>query len=313
MLKLKDLEKYKKKSQNEVDPKYMKDDDNYILNSHRPIKDEKINELPTEDLHKFVDDVLRSKSINKIMYSSNSKAEINLLIKSTEFTKSSLGNLKKSNFHTNDPIDIVKIRNKKETIAQINEEINNNKLEKIQEKEFLEKKINDFHKRMRSEMKSKMKIEKSDQIVSKDRKKKFDKTFSFIKKKLIICDNEEKKKKLLPDMKLKMANVYSRLYHNVVLCKIEEEKQEKTNSSNAQHCRLASNVPHSMDLEPQSKTSHKKLSVKNIFNSWNGKEFTVKITEEMIAECFYRHSGGPLITTDNKKVKLLLFILLCSA
>jgi hypothetical protein len=300
MIRIKNLEKYKKKSQHELDLKYMRDDDNYILDSHRPIKEEKINELSSVDLHNFVDDVLSSRSINKVLFSSNSRAEINLLIKSTEFTKSSLGNLKKSYNPKYDPTDIVKNRNKKETVAQINEEINNEKLEKIQVKEFLENKMDDFYRMIHNEMKVKMNMEKSEQIVSKDRKKKFDKTFSFIKKKLITLHDEDKKKKFLPDMKLHIENVFSRLYHNVVLPKAK--KEESTNTNTNFH-RAPSNVAQSLELQPQSKTSAKKLSVRNIFNTFSGKEFTVKITDEIIAECYFRHSGGPLIKTDTKNVK----------
>jgi len=298
MIRIKNLEKYKKKNQHELDQKYMREDDNYILDSHRPINEEKINELSSVDLHYFVDDVLSSRSINKVLFSSNSRAEINLHIKTTEFTKSSLGNLKNSYKHKYDPTDIVKNRNKKETIAQINEEINNEKLEKIEVKEFLENKMDNFYKNINNEMKVKMNMEKSEQIVSKDRKKKFDKTFSFIKKKLSTLHDEEKKQKFLPDMKLHIENVFSRLYHNIVLPNAKEEESTNTNFH-----RASSNVAQSIELQPQSKASAKKLYVKNIFNSFSGKEFTVKITDEIIAECYLRYSGGPLIKNDIKNVK----------
>ena len=53
MIRIKNLEKYKKKNKHELDQKYMREDDNYILQSHRPINEEKINELSSVDLHNY--------------------------------------------------------------------------------------------------------------------------------------------------------------------------------------------------------------------------------------------------------------------
>ena len=303
MLRIKNLEKYKIKNDNGFDFKYIEDDDNYILNSHRSIKDEAINDFSSMQLHKYIDDVLHSNSINKILYSTNAKAEINLLIKSADFAKSSLKNLRKSNLRNEEPIDIVKMRNKKETFAQINEEIINHQIEKIEQKEILENKINTFHKKLSEQKKHKIDIEKSNHIVSPYRKNKFDKALSYIKNKILSHNNDKNEGKItLPQMKLKMEDVYSRLYHNVVLMNPYKESIDKPVNASKNNKIISSNLQQPAETTPSTKTSSKNFFVKNIFNSVSGKEFTQKISDEIVAKCFYRHSGGPSVIKEQKDV-----------
>lgn len=92
---------------------------------------------------------------------------------------------------------------------------------------------------------------------------------------------KNKKEKLyLPDIKLEMTDVFSRLYNNAVY--IEKKKQ-------------------SLSKEPSTKSTFSKnikknkikFTLKPVLSTVGGKEFTIKITPECLDKCFTQYSGGP--------------------
>lgn len=106
-----------------------------------------------------------------------------------------------------------------------------------------------------------------------------------------------------PDVKLNMKNVYSRLYNNAVLPKVyisEKEEEVKdgqggTGTSTVKKKRrpLSSSInklSNSKRIEPNPKIN---FNLKNVLKTNNGKEFTIKVTEEILRRCFNKYSGGP--------------------
>ena len=42
------------------------------------------------------------------------------------------------------------------------------------------------------------------------------------------------------------------------------------------------------------------LTIRNVINSTSGKEFTLKITPEILMKCLKKHSGGPKVKAEEK-------------
>src|SRR5689334_10514909 len=113
--------KYRNRNQFEAENKYAQDDDNFILKSNRPLNDKAISELPSKHLQTFVDEILTNKKVSNLLYSSNAKSEIKMLVKSNDFMKANRIKSHRKQ-HKNNPMDIVKNRNRNETIALIKTE-----------------------------------------------------------------------------------------------------------------------------------------------------------------------------------------------
>ena len=109
----------------------------------------------------------------------------------------------------------------------------------------------------------------------------------------------------LPNIKLNINNVYSRLYHNEVLLQSEENKTNKMNNKikrrnlslqlyNTNYNSTINNNKINNTLNSHLSPNPKiKFKLKNALKSTNGKEFTIKINDEMIKKCFSKYSGGP--------------------
>jgi hypothetical protein len=150
MLRSNYLKKYKEKNPMEIEEKYIKEDDNYIINSYRPLSDKDISNIPKEKLNKVVDDILNNKNISKLIFSSNAKAEIKLLKKGHDSMKRNIIKLGKNDLNT-DPSDIFMKRKKMEAISQIEKEATVYKHEKQLLKESLEITNDEFFKRILEE------------------------------------------------------------------------------------------------------------------------------------------------------------------
>ena len=82
-----------------------------------------------------------------------------------------------------------------------------------------------------------------------------------------------------------MKNVYNRLYNNAIFSPI---KIPSDNSSRK--------IKNSVIQTPIPKI---KLNLKKVLTSTNGKEFTVKITKNILNRCFKKYSGGPKMINEN--------------
>ena len=294
------MNKYKEKSKFD-DDRFIKEDDEYLLKEMRPVRPNVIRKLPKQKLDKFIDDVLTDRYFTTILFDSNANAEIKKYFK----TKKSLEQTNEKNDskkEKNEPSSVVKKRSRREAYLQIKNEIDNFKKEKNEKKNALEKKNNESYHSFKNESFN----EKYSffEPIKQNRIDGFKKSFDKIKDKLKVLrgnvkveekTNEteiindpfytEDSKVDLPDIKLDIHNVYSRLYHNEVLLnenKIFNEPKIKIINKN----------------NPQSKI---KFKVKNVLKSSNGKEFTIKITDDIIRKCFNKYSGGPEVISNLKE------------
>ena len=117
------LNKYKDKPKFGME-KFIKDDEEYLLNQSRPIKERFIGSLSQEKVNKFIDDVLTNKEITSVLYDSNAKIEINKYLKNKKNILQKKINLKKINNFNSGPSSFERRRRTIEAYYNIKDEIN---------------------------------------------------------------------------------------------------------------------------------------------------------------------------------------------
>ena len=133
------MKKYKEKSKYD-DIRFLKEDDEYLLKEVRPVRDNAIKVLPKKKLDIFIDDVLTDRNFTKILYASNSKAEIkryHQVKKSLETKNEKNKNIKEKN----EPSSVVIKRIRREAYIQMRTEVDTFKKNRDDYKNYLEKKI----------------------------------------------------------------------------------------------------------------------------------------------------------------------------
>ena len=156
MLRQNYLNKYKEKSQFSID-RFLKEDEEYILNESRPIKESSIRNLDNKKMDKFIENILTDKDLTSILYSTNAKKEIKSYLKSKKnfelMRKTKKNRKEKPKREIN---SVFKKRFIKEAYNQMRSEIDNYKTRQLNKhnilkfhnyKKFLEiKKIDDTEK-----------------------------------------------------------------------------------------------------------------------------------------------------------------------
>lgn len=251
------------------------DDENYLLENYRPLKEGDIKKLSKPLLDNFVDKLLVNSKQVRFLYNTTAKSEIGLAKKANFLYQKNIQKDKKK-VSVYGPKDLRKMREKYEVINIVKNEVENNK--KIEQDEnFRKTKMNeDFFRRIKTNpCISECNIEK-DKITENRLKR----VFHNIESKI----NRIK----LPGVKLDNNDVFSRLYHNsVYIC-------DRSNSNSV--------IYNSKGKE------EKPMKVKNVIESSAGKEFSIKITDDLVAKCYSKHSGGPffkniLTSTNNVNIK----------
>jgi hypothetical protein len=119
----------------------------------------------------------------------------------------------------------------------------------------------------------------------------------------------------LPSIKCDINNVYSRLYNNKVLLTSNNNNFKKSKSKksislikHALHNKDKKNILFFSTRKTVQSNPKIKFNLKNALKSNGGKEFTVKVTDEVIRKCLDKYSGGPevikyLNSTIGSKIK----------
>ncbi len=312
------MNKYKEKSKYD-DDRFIKEDDEYLLKEMRPVKDNVIKRLPKQKLDKFIEDILTNRRITNILYASNSKAEIRNFYKIKKTLDSNKIEKTETKKEKNEPSSVVKKRSRREAYNQMRLEVDNYKKNRNEHKIALEKKNNETYYILRKEM-NKDRNSFFDPI-KQNRINGFRKSFDKIREKLkiikghVVIDENTKETDLinnqfytedskidLPKIKLNIRNVFSRLYHNVVLLENDDNKiiiPKRRNNSTQIESKNKNNInKNNSYVSPNPKI---KFKLKNVLKSTNGKEFTIKITDDIIRKCFAKYSGGPEVISYLKE------------
>ncbi len=235
------------------------DDENYIIENYRPLKEGDIKNLSKPNLDHFVDKLLVNPKQVRFLYNTTAKSEINIVKKANGLYIKNTHKDKKTN-SVYGPKDLRKMREKYEVINQVKNEVENNK--KFQQDEnFRKTKLNEeFFKRLKTNPCL------SESNIDKDKitENRLRRVFYNIETKI----NRIK----LPGVKLDNNDVFSRLYHNAV---------------------FVNDRSYSNSVNSSIKRDEKTMKVKNVIESSTGKEFSIKITDDLVAKCYSKHTGGP--------------------
>lgn len=283
MIKNSFLDKYRKKPKYaEIDEQLLKEDDEYILNNSRPLSDKKVAQLPPEKLYKFIEEFLTNKKVCKLLYSTNAKKEVQHFIHSTKVVERN-SNYKPKRNVSSDANSIVRNRERMAQFNKIQNEIESFKENKTQKKEALTKKNQNFFYQMKNQRHDQVKL--FYKPLNDIRLKSYDRTLHKCMSQVI--ENKDFK---LPHVGLNIKDVYSRLFHNEVYLDFNDNSKLSTLSD-----RKSSMNKSQEDIKKETKKKKRKnmFNVKNVIKSTNGKEFTIKVTDEVYRKCLLAHSGGP--------------------
>lgn len=286
------LNRYKdnKKSILDTEEDYLRQDDNFIVNKNRPLGDNQINKIPSNVLYSFVEDVLSNQTISSVLYAKNTKNEIQLYKKRNKaISRSVMSHPKERSGKSREVIrgsmQITKKRELSSNYIEIKEQIDNYRLNKSEQMSFMIQKNDIFFDDLQSKTKPDS-IKSYYEPVNYIRIKSYKRAIQRCKSQLAKNPNF-----MLPDVKLNINNVYSRLYHNAVLLPKPKEDQKSLKMSSKKL---------NEDNDSNQKKKSLKFNLKQVINSSNGKNYTMKITDKIINRCMIKHSGGPV---DNNKMR----------
>ena len=294
------LHKYAKRTKSsDIDEQLLKEDGEYILNNNRPLSQLKISKLPKGTLFHFMEDFLTNEKVTRLLYTTNAKKEINHFLHSSKVVQKTT-NIRKPPKRTfkNKANSIVKNRERNAQISKIKKEILDYKTSKTLRKEELENKSEKFFYLMKNQQKERIRLYY--QPINDIRLKNYNRILNKCMSQVIT--NKDFK---LPSVGLDIKDVYSRLYHNEVYSDIKDPN--KSTDSLIKHQQHAlDNVNNDIIAHPHSNSNnnngnghndskrfYRNFSLKNVIKATNGKEFTVKITDNIIKQCMIKHSGGP--------------------
>lgn len=311
-------DKYDEKSKlDNKDIRLLKEeDDDYFMYINRPLSEKTINKLPEHKMKQFVQDVMINKKMINLLYSSNSNIEEKHYLKSYKVLEEN--SEKKSKKKKKPKPTLVKEWAKREAYFKMSKEINKHH----QNKKSIQMNLNKRNNKKYMVFKTQSEQERNAYFepLRENRKNQYLKTFYSLKDKLhLFKGNNSKKQEViignphyklseephyqyiktfsLPNIKLDVDNVYSRLYHNTV--SLSMSNLLKKNYLNQNTIKLNSKLSLLSDIEGLSDRTNGSKPKKSMFNikkvnkNSDGREFTIKKTEDIFNKCFFKYSGGP--------------------
>lgn len=286
------LHRYAKKTKaSEIDEQLLKEDGEYILNNNRPLSQLRISKLPKGTLFHFMEDFLTNEKVTRLLYTTNAKKEIDHFLHSSKVVQKTT-NIRKPKQPSKDKANsIVKNRERNAQISKIRKEILDYKTNKTMRKEELENKSEKFFYFMKNQQKERIRLYY--QPINDIRLKNYNRVLNKCMSQVIT--NKDFK---LPSVGLDIKDVYSRLYHNEVYTDVKDPNKSTDTIIKHQHANAIgdnrNDAAHPQtNSNDDSKRFYRNFSLKNVIKATNGKEFTVKITDNIIKQCLIKHSGGP--------------------
>ena len=289
----------------ESDKEIHSHDEKHLINLQRPISQRGIFRLPKNTFKNFLEDIIKNKEVNELLYSGNAKKELsfsekqtNFILKTTKFT------FKKSAFSSAKNCQNIFYKKKRaEMFEIIKKNILESKKKKNERKIKLEKKNKSFENKNKKESKKQAELflEKENEIKIKGYKRAMEACLDK------SCLNKKFK---IPDISLNINNVFSRLYNNVILEPLnittrknnENKKTETTNYMNKIEYKKINKVKikeskiinryHSYN-NIGANNRYDKYKLKKILEGYEGKEFSRKENFIDTTKCIKKLSGGP--------------------
>ena len=306
MLKNAYLEKFKnKRNISEFEKQLLSEDENYVMNLQRPLSIKEIKHLKNDRLQIFIDDLMCNKKVNRLLFSRNGKKELDLYSKQK---KAILKNASISNSSNNYPKgqkltqceSLFWEKKKAKVFDSIKNDISNFKLTKSLSMSKLKSKNKEFYKNQQKTYKINCKL--FFRPVNEVRLQGYQRSF-----KTCLEKSKSNSEFSLPDVDLKLDDVYSRLYHNMILSPIKLTKKHKKNKIKNIKVKPLLNVEDSNNIKIENtskrksvftipvgeKTVKRKFKLRNIFREYLGKEFLIVSSFSNRQRCWQKISGGP--------------------
>ena len=325
--------KERKKSLSDFEKNLLNQDENYKLNLERPMATNQIKNIKQNVIHSFIDDIMCNNQVNSLLYSSNAKKELYFYLKQKKSLlkvvplKNGIGYLAGGGKKT---VKSFSEKQRQEKMYEnIKKHIENYKISRNKSMVLLKNKNEEFiHSQPKIEKKlSKLYYKSINELRLKGYQKALNKCLDLS----VNCKNFN-----MPDVELNANNVYSRLYNNYILKyknlkdKIKKSKNSskyfnksfidannsKNNSQvifNYQNKNKNNTVKKSSKMKLNKKQPNSvqryngKKSIKfklksNISDKENNKQFTLRITPDLIKKCWSSFSGGPKLD-DKEEIK----------
>ncbi len=279
--------------------------------------------IPSQKELNFIDDILTYKPVAKLLYSASAEKEIQLLksIKNPFASKSLKHKLKIPKKEKTNKIKCDEEKKKyiKKVIDDENQKIKMERINKFRKRNLFQR-VDSSSPGKRNQRLTQLEICKSEILspLNQQRTKSFNRILNNCMEKgeglhlsknpsspkiLKGCLTPRERKKKVPDIKLNIEDVYSRLYHNKVFLENYENSVKPTKKR-----RKIRNSTFGLTEQEKEEILIKKrlfnkanLKVSNVINSTSGREFTLKITPEIFLRCLKKHSGGPKVIIDEEE------------
>lgn len=318
MLRQSYMSKFRQRTQYDPDDKFLKEDEEYILKSNRPITLKSIQTLPSKALTTFTEDIMTNAKICRVLYSTTASKEIEKYITNKSIMEKTLKE-KPEKKNKNEPSDIIKNRIRKETFNNILSEVKAFKESEKLKRNTLKSKNRKFYNDIKSQNLSerelyekqhrlkkienirvcfhniKQRLDREHLLTSAQTTNQTNTTQSNVineDDELLNCNgncNGVAQPLKLPKVRLDMKDVYSRLYNNAVYL---EPAKTQTSGVGKRRKSVQHKSIEAEEEEPYMSRSNVKFKAKNALKSTNGKEFTIKLDEAMVLQCFLTYSGG---------------------
>ena len=323
--------KDRKKSLSEFERNLLNQDENYRLNLERPMATNQIKNIKQNVIYSFIDNIMCNNQVNTLLYSSNAKKELSFYLKQKK-TLSKVVPLKNGiGYLAGGGKNTVKSFSEKQRLEKmyenIKKHIENYKIRKNKSMMYLQNKNEEF---INSQPKIEKKLSKLYyKSINELRLKGYEKALN-------KCLNlsVSSKKFNMPDVELNQNDVYSRLYNNYIL-KYKILKEKNKNSRNSSVCinnseygynnlingKNNSNVIYSYKNINSKEAKNLKKNINkrrpnsiarfngkkmikfklksNICEKENNKQFTIRITPNLVKKCWKSISGGPNLDNTN--------------
>ena len=323
--------KDRKKELSEFERNLLNQDENYRLNLERPMATNQIKNIKQNVIHSFIDDIMCNNQVNTLLYLSNAKKELSFYLKQKKTLlkvvplKNGIGYLAGGGKKT------LKSFSEKQRLEKmyenIKKHIENYKLNKNKSMLYLQNKNDEFlNSQPRIEKKlSKLYYKSINELRLKGYQKALNKCLNL---------SVSGKKFNMPDVELNQNDVFSRLYNNYILkYKIVKEKNRISRNSSAYIYGSEYDYNNIINDKNNSNTiySYKNININNVkipkkniskrrsnsitrFNGKkmikfklksniseqeNNKQFTIRITPNLVKKCWRSISGGPNLDNTN--------------
>lgn len=310
MIKNSYLEKFNRKRKNisEFEKKILSEDDNYVMNLQRPISVKQIKKFSNDKLQIFIDDIMCNKNVNYLLFSKNGKKELNLYLRQKNAIIKNARISDKSTYSPNQK-KLTHCQSlfweKKKALAfdSIKKDISNFKLAKSLSMNKLKSKNDEFFKSQKNinKLNSKLFFRSVNEIRFKGYQRSF---------KTCLEKSKSNSEFNLPEVDLKIDDVYSRLYHNMILTPIKIGKKMNKNNKlknkkikplinldNLNNMRNE-NIPRRRSvftLPVEERVVKHKFKLRNLFREYIGKEFLIVSSFSNRQKCWRKSSGGPTV------------------